>query len=109
MVYDCHDWRDFHDSYFSAHQQNRILQYFGRISLIVLCIHGPVYRIVVKILSILLRMETDAVRGNFLLAMIVVAATMMVCSAAYEVVVRIVPWMIGKKRKAWNERNTSTI
>lgn len=46
---------------------------------------------------------------RFLLAMIVVAATMMVCSAAYEVVVRIVPWMIGKKRKAWNERNTSTI
>ena len=45
----------------------------------------------------------------FLLATIVVAATMMVCSAAYEVVVRIVPWMIGKKRKAWNERNTSTI
>lgn len=47
--------------------ENRILQYFGRISLIVLCIHGPVYRIVVKILSILLRMETDAVRGTFCL------------------------------------------
>ena len=89
--------------------ENRILQYFGRISLIVLCIHGPVYRIVVKIVSIPLHMGTDAVRENFLLAMIVVAATMMVCSAAYEVVVRIVPWMIGKKRKAWNERNTSTI
>ena len=28
--------------------ENRILQYFGRISLIILCIHGPVYRIVVK-------------------------------------------------------------
>lgn len=89
--------------------ESRILQYFGRISLIVLCIHEPVYRIVVKILSIPLHMETDAVRRNFLLAMIVVAATMMVCSAAYEVVVRIVPWMIRKKRKAWNERNTGII
>lgn len=89
--------------------ENKILQYLGRISLIVLCIHGPVYRIVVKIVSIPLHMSTDDVRENFLLAMIVVAATMMVCSAAYEVVVRIVPWMIGKKRKAWNERNTSTI
>ena len=78
--------------------ENRILQYFGRISLIVLCIHGPVYRIVVKILSILLRMETDAVRGNFLLAMIVVVATMLICSVVYEVVVRIAPWMVGKKR-----------
>ena len=77
--------------------EHRILQYFGRISLIVLCIHGPVYRIVVKIVSIPLHMGTDAVRGNILLAMIVVAATMFICSVAYEVIVRIAPWMIGKK------------
>ena len=78
--------------------ENRILQYFGRISLIVLCIHGPVYRIVVKIVSIPLHMGTDAVRENILLAMIVVAVTMLICSVAYEVVVRIAPWMVGKKR-----------
>ena len=78
--------------------ENKILQYFGRISLIVLCIHGPVYRIVVKIVSIPLHMGTDAVRENILLAMIVVAITMIICSVAYEVVVRIAPWMIGKKR-----------
>ena len=40
--------------------ENKILQYFGRISLIVLCIHGPVYRIVVKIVSVPLHMGTDA-------------------------------------------------
>ena len=78
--------------------ENKILQYFGRISLIVLCIHGPVYRIVVKIVSIPLHMGTDAVRENILLAMIVVAITMIICSVAYEVVVRTAPWMIGKKR-----------
>ena len=78
--------------------ENRILQYFGRISLIVLCIHGPVYRIVVKIVSIPLHKGTDAVREDFLLAMIVVVATMIICSVAYEVVVRIAPWMVGKKR-----------
>lgn len=78
--------------------ENRVLQYFGRISLIILCIHGPVYRIVVKIVSIPLHVSTDAVRENILLAMIVVVATMLICSAAYEVVIRIAPWMIGKKR-----------
>ena len=77
--------------------ENRILQYFGRISLIVLCIHGPVYRIVVKIVSIPLHMGTDAVRENFLLAMVVVAITMTICSMAYEVIVRVTPWMVGKK------------
>ena len=78
--------------------ENKILQYFGRISLIVLCIHGPVYRIVVKIVSIPLHRGTDAVRGNILLAMIVVTVTMLICSVAYEVVVRIAPWMVGNKR-----------
>ena len=76
--------------------KNKILQYLGRISLIILCIHGPVYRIVVKIVSIPLHMGTDAVRGNILLAMIVVAVTMLICSVAYEVVVRVAPWMVGK-------------
>lgn len=76
--------------------ENKILQYFGRISLIVLCIHGPVYRIVVKIVSIPLHMGTDTVRENFLLAMLVVAVTMLVCSVAYEVVVRIASWMVRK-------------
>lgn len=44
--------------------QNRLLQYLGRISLKVLCIHGPVYRVVVKIISIPLHMSTDAVRES---------------------------------------------
>ena len=78
--------------------ENRILQYFGRISLIILCIHGPVYRIVVKIVSILLNLGTDAVREIFLLAMVVVVITMAICSTAYEVVVRLAPWMVGKKK-----------
>ena len=78
--------------------ENRVLQYFGRISLIILCIHGPVYRIVVKIVSIPLHVSTDAVRENILLAVIVVVATMIICSAAHEVVIRIAPWMVGKKR-----------
>ena len=78
--------------------KNCLLQYLGRISLMVLCIHGPVYRIVVKIVSIPLCMSTNAVRENFLLAMVVVVITMAICSTAYEVVVRLAPWMVGKKK-----------
>ena len=81
-----------------APDENRILQYFGRISLIVLCIHGPVYRVVVKIISIPLHMGTDAVREKFLLAMLVMIVTMVICSLAYEIIVRVAPWMIGKKK-----------
>lgn len=43
-------------------------------------------------------MSTDAVRENFLLAMIVVVVTMLICSVAYEIVVKIAPWMVGKRK-----------
>lgn len=76
--------------------KNRILQYFGQISLVVLCIHGPVYRVVIKIISILSRMETDAVRENMVSALVVVAVTLVLCSIAYEIIIRITPWMAGK-------------
>lgn len=80
--------------------KNAVLQYLGRISLVVLCIHGPVYRIIVKAMSIPLHMTTDALRSNFFLAMIVVAVTLIICSIAYEIILRIMPVMIGKKRKS---------
>lgn len=79
--------------------KSRILQYFGRISLIILCIHGPIYRIVVKLISVLVHMSTDALRNNFVLVIVVVVITMVVCSFAYEVTVRIAPWVIGEKKK----------
>ena len=51
-----------------------------------------------KIVSISLHMGTDVVRENFLLVMVVVAITMAICSMAYEAVVRVAPWMVGRKK-----------
>lgn len=51
-----------------------------------------------KIVSISLHMGTDVVRENFLLVMVVVAITMAICGMAYEAVVRVAPWMVGKKK-----------
>lgn len=82
-------------------KENKILQYFGRISLIILCIHGPVYRIVVKIVSIPLHMSTNAVRENILLTMLLVNISLAICSVVYEVVIRVTPWMVGKKRRTY--------
>ena len=52
----------------------------------------------VKVVSIPLHMSTNAVRENFLLVLIVVVLTMFVCSVAYEIVIRVAPWMVGKKK-----------
>ncbi|MBQ8514256.1 MAG: acyltransferase family protein [Ruminococcus sp.] len=74
------------------------LEYLGRISLTVLCIHGPVYRVLVKIVSVPLNMSTDEVRANAALALVVTAVTLAICSLAYEIIIRILPWMVGAKK-----------
>lgn len=80
--------------------KNKILQYFGQISLVVLCIHGPIYRIIVKIISLPFHINTDTVRENFILSMVIVVITMLICSLVYEIIVRIIPCIIGKNRNS---------
>lgn len=79
-------------------ERNHVIQYLGGISLIILCVHGPVYRVVIKLMSILLGISTDALRENFLLVMTAVGLVLLICSTIYEFIVRIAPWMIGRKK-----------
>lgn len=76
----------------------RPLQYLGRISLCILCIHGIVYRILLKLLSILLSADTDAIREQTYWVIPAAALTLAVCAGAYEIIARTVPIMIGKRR-----------
>lgn len=79
---------------------NKILSYLGNISLVVLCIHGPIYRIIIKLLSVVLSADTYIIRGNFAYAMIVVFLTILICGLIYQIINRIFPWMIGKKKNS---------
>ena len=78
---------------------NNLISFLGRISLVVLCVHGPVYRVISKVLSVVIGWETDAVRSNFFFAVVIVIITLAVCSIAYMVIDRLMPWMIGKPRR----------
>ena len=77
----------------------RPLQYIGRISLVILCIHGPVYRILIKLFSFIVRMESDAVRERLYWVIPIAVLTLVICAGAYELIDRTVPIMIGKKRE----------
>ncbi len=78
--------------------KNCILEHLGKISLVILCIHGPVYRIVVKVVSVILRFDTDAARETFVLVFIVTALTLGICVIAQQIINRYVPWMIGQSK-----------
>jgi fucose 4-O-acetylase-like acetyltransferase len=80
-------------------EHNETIEYLGRISLVILCVHGEIYRVFVKILSILTHIDTEVLRENFIIAMIIMVITLLICGFVYEVLVRIAPWMVGSTVK----------
>lgn len=78
------------------------LEYFGKISVVVLCIHGPIYRILIKVVSIICGCTTSGVRENGILVLLIVVVTLLGCAIVYEVGKRVILWLLGK-RKVWLE------
>ena len=76
----------------------KVLQYIGRISLVILCIHGPIYRVLCKLISIPLGRSTEEVRSSVILTLAVVVVTIALCALVYEILNRIAPWIIGEKK-----------
>ncbi|MBQ3481871.1 MAG: acyltransferase family protein [Oscillospiraceae bacterium] len=72
----------------------RSLARLGFMSIVFLCLHGPCYRVLIKLLAMLLRRGTDAVRASFLLSLLVLLATLLVCTVFYMLIDRYLPWVI---------------
>lgn len=73
----------------------RLLSAVGRMTLVALCIHGPIYRVLIKLVSMLLGTSTDAVRGNIFTVLAITAVTLAVCCIAYKLLEKLLPWSIG--------------
>lgn len=76
--------------------RNGILQYLGRISLLILCVHGPVYRVLIKLVSMMIHISMDALRADFILSMLILIITMAICCLIYKILVRFLPWTLGR-------------
>ncbi|MDE6029997.1 MAG: acyltransferase family protein, partial [Oscillospiraceae bacterium] len=77
----------------------KALQNVGRISLVILCIHGPIYRVLCKLISIPLGKSTEELRASAILTLAVTAVTIALCVLAYEILKRLAPWTIGEKKR----------
>lgn len=76
----------------------KALQYIGRISLVILCIHGPIYRVLCKSASLILSISTEEVRASIILVLFITMTTIALCALAYEILKRIAPWVTGEKK-----------
>lgn len=82
------------------HCEHGWMQYCGRNSLIIMCVHEPIKRILIQILSMATGMETTALRQNFWVSVIIVILIALICIPICHVVNNYLPFMIGKKKTA---------
>lgn len=76
----------------------RLLQFLGRASLTIMCVHEPVKRVLCSVMAKILGMNTDALRVNLAYAMLVTVVTVAICVAVHLIMDRFVPVLIGSSR-----------
>lgn len=76
----------------------RLLQFLGRASLTIMCVHEPVKRVLIFVMAKILGMNTDALRANLVYAMLVTVVTVAICVAVHLIMDRFTPMLIGSSR-----------
>lgn len=72
------------------------MAYFGRTSLIIMCVHEPLKRIILMVLSKVVSMPTDVIRNEIGMSIVTMFIVVAVCIPLIEVINRKLSWIIGK-------------
>lgn len=75
------------------------IEYLGQASMLILCIHGAVYRALIQITIILSGKEMQTLRLNYAYALGITVLTLIICAAIYAVIRKTVPPLIGQTKK----------
>lgn len=73
----------------------RFMADIGKMTLVILCIHGPIYRVLLKLASMAFSMPTDALRENPGASALIAALAIAICCGIYKLLERLLPWCIG--------------
>ncbi len=73
-----------------------VITYFGRNSLIVMCIHEPIKRVLLVVLSKVTAIPVETLRGDVCLSILCTVLLMTVCVPFIWGINKRLPWMIGK-------------
>lgn len=72
------------------------LAYLGRNSLIIMCVHEPLKRIILMVLSKVVSMPTDVIRDEIGMSIVATLIVVTVCILVIEIINRKFSWVIGK-------------
>ena len=70
--------------------------YLGRNSLIVMCVHEPLKRIILMVLSKVVSMPIDVIRNEIGMSIVAMFIVVAVCIPIIEIINRKFSWIIGK-------------
>ncbi len=76
--------------------RGQCLAYFGRTSLIIMCVHEPLKRIILMVLSKVISMSTDVIRDEIGMSIVTTLIVVAVCIPVIEIINRKISWVIGK-------------
>ena len=63
-----------------------ILEYVGRASFLIMCIHGPIYRVLVFVLGKIIYKSTETIRGNIIISVMVSILSILTCLVIDKVI-----------------------
>lgn len=72
------------------------MAYLGRNSLIIMCVHEPLKRIIFVVLSKVVSMPIDVIRDEIAMSIVATLIVVAVCIPATEIINRKISWAIGK-------------
>lgn len=78
---------------------NDAISFWGRNSLLIMCLHEPIKRIVIKIVSVVLNRDIEVVRHDILFSLIVLLCLVAILLPLILIVNRYLNWTLGKIRK----------
>ena len=85
-------------SRFIKYRDHGWMQYCGKNSLIIMCVHEPIKRILIQVMAMATGIETTALRQNFWVSVLIVAIIALICIPLIRIVNNYIPFMIGKTR-----------
>lgn len=86
-------------------KNNNFIQYLGTNTLIIMCIHEPIKRIVIELLHIITGTSTEILRTNFIYIIIITIILIIVIIPAIFIINKYLPFLIGRKKGEKNANN----
>ena len=85
-------------------QSGMILERLGQASLCILCLHVPICEVITNIMVRMTDMTYETGKSELGYVFIRCVLTLLFCMMGQSVIIRMAPWMLGKKRvKEWKE------